>query len=210
MKAENKIVFMDGGLPSIIFPVGLPKDGGSCAYLSEHCLQYCPAKETNKHEVRALKFFKDNNSKIIVNKIIEEVCQEAMIHLYWWSWGDCLPELVDKITDVMWALSGTGILQNGFTRNNNLWRNVNFPQTDNLRIGFHVDTIKEIKIFEKWRVVCCPDVEVGKAELYFNGEKIARCCGIWCDWIQRGETRMADCQECYCYKQGCFIGLLGK
>ena len=55
-------------------------------------------------------------------------------------------------------------------------------------------------------VVCCPDISVSKAELYFAGKKTARCCGIWCDWLTREETRVADCQECYLYKEGCFIG----
>ena len=205
MKANNKIVFMDGMFPAIFFPVGKPEDGGSCKYLSEHCLLYCPAKETNEHEMRALEYFKKGRVDVIVNKIIDDMCSYNIMHLYWWPWGDCLPELTDKITDIMLKLSKIGILQNGYTRNRLLWQNMNFPQEDNLRIGLHVDIIEEAKELSENKVICCPDVVVGKAELYFNQEKIARCCGIWCDWLTTNETRIADCQECYLYKQGCFI-----
>lgn len=208
MKVEDKIVFLDGMFPVIMFPVGLPSTGGTCAYLTEHCLKYCPTQETNIHEVRALNFFKENNKNTIVNKILEDMCSYNLMHLYWWPWGDCLPEMTDKIADIMFSLSSVGILQNGYTRNWSLWEKINFaPQIDNLRIGGHTDSIEEAKKISKnyERVICCPDIAVNKAELYFKGEKVARCCGIWCDWLTKNETRIADCQECFMFKQGCFI-----
>lgn len=205
MKVDNRIVFMDGMFPAIFFPIGLPEKGGSCAYLTDHCLEYCPAHEVNKHEVRALNYFKESDALSIANRIIDEMCLECLTHLYWWPWGDCLPELTDKITEVMFELSKRGILQNGFTRNPALWKNI--PFSNELRIGFHVDTLEEIEEMSTDKnVLCCPDITVNKAELYFNKEKVARCCGIWCDWLTKNETRMADCQECYLYGQGCFIG----
>lgn len=214
MKVDDRIVFLDGMFPAIFFPVGLPENGGTCAYLSKHCLQYCPTQETNEHEVRALKFFMENNEGVIIEKILEDMCFYNLMHLYWWPWGDCLPEMTDKITNIMLKLSEAGILQNGYTRNKSLWKNINFIQRpDNLRIGFHVDTVKEAKSISQGKVICCPDITVNKAELYFNGEKIARCCGIWCDWIfpkrlfgnEKIDIRIADCQECFLFKQGCFI-----
>lgn len=208
MRVDNRIVFMDGMFPAIFFPVGKPEDGGSCAYLTDHCLQYCPAQETNRHEVRALEFFKENDVSTIVEKILEDMNLYGIMHLYWWPWGDCLPELTEKISDIMLELSEIGLLQNGYTKNQNLWRLINLVagKKDNLKIGFHVDTTEEAKeLSSKMHVICCPDITVGKAELYYRGDKIARCCGIWCDWLERDETRVADCQECYLYKQGCFI-----
>ena len=207
MRVDNMIVFMDGMFPSILFPVGKPEDGGSCAYLTDYCRDYCPTQETNIHEVRALNFFKEQSEDVIVEKILEDVGFYSMMHLYWWSWGDCLPELTDKIANVMLKLSYLGLLQNGYTRNPMLWSKINleFPQRENLRIGFHVDSMEEINNFAEDKVVCLPDTDVNKAELYLNGEKVARCCGIWCDWLPRNETRAADCQECYLFKQGCFI-----
>jgi len=208
MNVNNKIVFLDGMFPAIIFPVGLPEDGGTCAYLTEHCLLYCPTQETNKHERRAYKFFEDNSATTIINKILEDMCDYNLMHLYWWPWGDCLPEIADKISDIMLKLSAIGILQNGYTRNKSFWRNINFPQIDNLRIGLHADTVEEAKKLSINKIICCPDVTVNKAELYFNQRKVARCCGIWCDWLSldetKNETRAADCQECFVFKQGCF------
>jgi hypothetical protein len=207
MKVDDMVVFMDGMFPAILFPVGKPEDGGTCAYLTDHCLLYCPTQEINSHEARALEFFKENDVDTIASKLLEDVCFYSVMHLYWWSWGDCLPELVDKISSIMLKLSDLGLLQNGYTKNRELWERINFfsPTRDNLRIGFHVDTPEEAIDGSKEKVMCCPDVEVNKAELYFNGDKVARCCGIWCDWLTVAETRAADCQECYLNKQGCFI-----
>ena len=210
MRVDNRIVFLDGMFPAIFFPIGPPEKGGTCAYLTDHCLQYCPAQETNKHEIRALKFFKENTEDVIVEKILEDMCFYNLMHLYWWPWGDCLPELTDKIANIMQKLSVVGILQNGYTRNLELWEliNVHHEQRENLKIGFHIDTIEGAKTMSNslgGRVVCCPDISVSKAELYFRGQKVARCCGIWCDWLTKNETRAADCQECFIFKQGCFI-----
>ncbi len=207
MKVDNRIVFMDGMFPAIFFPVGKPEDGGSCAYLTDHCLQYCPAQETNRHEIRALEFFRNNSVEIIIAKILEDMNLYNIIHLYWWPWGDCLPELTDKISEIILELSEIGLLQNGYTRNMELWKLIKFlGSKDNLRFGFHVDTIEEAKeMSANGHVICCPDVTVGKAELYYREKKVARCCGIWCEWVTVGDVRVADCQECYLYKQGCFI-----
>lgn len=206
MKVDDKLVFLDGQFPSILFPVGRLQNGGSCAYLTEHCLLYCPAKETNRHEKRALAYFRERPVKTIVEKILEDISTYGLMHLYWWSWGDCPPDLTDKITHVMIELSETGVLQNGFTRNIVLWKTITDYGAPKLRIGTHVDTLEEVNTDEEHRdrIVCRPDVDVGKAELYFNGVKVARCCGLWCDWLDIDEVRAADCQECYLHKQGCF------
>lgn len=207
MKVDNRLVFMDGMFPAIFFPVGKPEDGGSCAYLTDHCLQYCPAQETNRHEIRALEFFKENDISTIVDRILEDMNLYNIMHLYWWPWGDCLPEMTDKISEIMLDLSEIGLLQNGYTRNLELWKTIKFLGVkDNLKIGFHVDTTEDaIEMSSLGHVVCCPDITVGKAELFYRGKKVARCCGIWCEWVTTDDVRVADCQECYLYKQGCFI-----
>ncbi len=206
MKVDDKIVFIEGFTPAIIFPVGLPKDGGSCAFLTDHCFEYCPARETNEHEVRALGFFKKKGVSAIANKILEDLTSYNLSHLYWWPWGDCLPGLTRKITSVMLLLSYRGVVQNGFTRNLKLWKNINKESiSENIRIGYHADTVEDAKDMSNNKVICCPDVAVHKAEMYFNGRKVARCCGVWCEWVGVG-VRQADCQECYLYKHGCFYG----
>ena len=52
-------------------------------------------------------------------------------------------------------------------------------------------------------LLCCPEVDVNKAVMYRNGKSVSRCDGIWCEWIGKS-IRIADCQECYMYKEGCF------
>lgn len=202
MRANNKIVFMDGMFPAIFFPVGHPEEGGSCDFLTHHCKEYCPGREQNEHERRALLFFRSNNINIITERILDEISMYAIMHLYWWPWGDCPRDMTEKIAKIMLRLNKTGLLQNGFTRNRKLWQKI--PADNRLRIGYHAETIEEAKSLSKKKITCCPDVGKGKGILYHNGNKIARCCGIWCEWLTLAETRIADCQECYLYGQGCF------
>jgi len=208
MKANDKIVFMDGLFPAILFPVGKPEDGGTCAFMTDHCQTYCPMRTTNIHEQRALKYFQDNSIDIIVSKIISELSELSIVHLYWWSWGDCLPEMTDKIIQIMENLHGRGLIQNGFTRNFALFEKIhNKSHRDRLRIGYHAETPEEaekLSVSYYPSIFCCPDVDRGKGVLYFSGNVVAECCGIWCEWIECNEIRIADCQECYLYRKGCF------
>lgn len=210
MRVDDKIIFMDGMFPSVMFPVGPPEEGGTCAFMTEHCQQYCPMKTTNIHEKRALKFFFENTANVITDKILDELTKESIMHLYWWSWGDCLPEITWKIIDVMYLLHAAGILQNGYTRNFELFHKLNLGNNRHrLVIGYHAETHKEaVKLSKEYfpKVVCFPEVEIGKGVVYYNGAKVAKCCGIWCEWIEKSEIRIADCQECFLYQQGCFYG----
>jgi hypothetical protein len=203
MNVNNILLFPDGIYPAIYFPVGLPEKGGSCAFLTEHCLEYCPSVETNKYEIQALEFFKKNNETIIINKILQEIKSFNVRHIYWFPWGDCLPELTEKIINIIIGLKQANIIQNGFTRNEKFFNNV--PFNKNIRIGFHLDSTKELKKYETInKIFCIPDVDVGKAELYYKNKKIARCCGVWCEWLNKNQLMSADCQKCYIKNQGCF------
>ena len=211
MKADNKIVFMDGQYPAIMFPVGRPDEGGSCEFMTGHCRKYCPARSTNPHEQRAFDFFQKNLAFVIADKIIVELSELSMLHLYWWSWGDCTSDLTEKVLRVMDRLFEAGTVQNGFTRNfelfRRLWLGKHGPR---LRIGYHTETPEEaVRLSQDAfpSVTCCPDVEIGKGVIYKTGRVEAKCCGTWCEWMHpngSSEFRMADCHECFLNRRGCF------
>jgi len=203
--AMRLLYLCDGGQPSIIFPVGKPETGGSCAFATEHCLQYCPSLEPKEREREVLEYFKKEPPSAIISKILNELVQLFnSLFLYWHSWGDCLPELEDKEIKIMSALHSRGIVQCGATRNLSLWHRIPFERS--LRIAYHAESQEEAVVKSQicGRLTCYPDVKRGKAQFFVNGKKVAECCGYWTQWLD-GEVEEADCRRCYIYRQGCFF-----
>ena len=196
----NKIVFMDGDIPSTYFPVGRPEDGGTCAYATEACLEACPSSQvTNLHEVKALHLFKTRGVKWLVRTILEELDEEKVFQ--WHVWGDCLPELTGKCAAVMIELQKAGINQFGFTRNKPLWELVSAA---GIRMGLSVDSEAEAIEMSQRGLVCWPDVDRSEARLHWKWQMVARCSGWWCTYIPTGEMHNSACRRCIIEKKGCF------
>lgn len=197
---KNKIVFMDGDIPSTYFPVGKPEDGGSCAYATEECLEYCPsAQVVNKHEQAALSLFKKQNALWLAGTILDELGGQKL--LQWHVWGDCLPELTEKVTAVILSLKSARVDQFGFTRNHKLWENVR----SEVRVGLTVDTEREAVELSKLGLVCWPDVDRNEARLHWDGQMVARCSGWWCTFVDTGEVMNSACSYCIKKRRGCFF-----
>ena len=206
---EIRIIMMDCDCPSIYMPIGKPAEGGTCAFATEKCMQYCPSgMVANDIERHTLQFFKNNISDTIVKRLHKEFCDvlknprvERM--LQWWTWGDCLPELTEKVASVITRLSILGIPQYGFTRNKKLWEIL--PSQDMLHIGLTVDDMDEALSLsiESKKMVACPDFDSGYAQMIFDGKIRARCSGWWCI-TERKETRNSDCTQCLAAGEGCY------
>jgi hypothetical protein len=209
MLNDIKIIMMDCDCPSIYFPIGPPSEGGTCAFATEKCMQYCPSgMVANDIERHALQFFFDNTASEIINRLHREFREvlknpRAERMLQWWTWGDCLPELTDKIAEVIVGLHRKGIPQYGFTRNKKLWRKI--PNHDSLHIGLTVDDMDEaLKLsIESGKMTACPDFDAGYAQMIFTGKVRSRCSGWWCI-TERGETRNSDCTQCLAAGEGCY------
>ena len=209
-RKEYRIILMDCDCPSIYMPVGYPKDGGTCTFATEKCMQYCPSGMiTNDIERHALMFFQESKATTIIDRLYAEFIDvmknpRAEKMLQWWTWGDCLPELTEKIATVIIGLSNKGIPQYGFTRNVELWKLV--PSHSSLHIGLTVDDINEaLRLSVKERkMTACPDYEAGYAQMIFTGKIRSRCNGWWCI-TDDGETRNSDCTQCLAAGQGCYF-----
>ncbi len=206
---NNKIILMDCDCPSIYMPIGKPVDGGTCAFATDKCMQYCPSGMViNDIERNVLKYFKEKPAKTITEKLHKEFCDllvnpRAERMLQWWTWGDCLPELTKKVAKIIIALYDKGIPQYGFTRNRKLWELI--PNQTSLHIGLTIDNMDEaLKLsVESGKMTACPDFEAGYAQMIFSGKIRSRCSGWWCI-TESGETRNSDCTQCLAAGEGCY------
>ena len=200
---------MDCDCPSIYMPIGPPSEGGTCAFATKQCMQYCPSGMViNDVERNVLRFFRENDAGTVVQRLHGEFLEmmknpraEQMIQ--WWTWGDCLPELTDKVAAVILGLSDLGVSQYGFTRNRKLWELI--PSHDTLHLGLTVDDLDEAMRLsvESGKMIACPSFDEGYAQMIFDGKIRTRCSGWWCI-TEHDETRNSDCTQCLAAGEGCF------
>ncbi len=205
----DRIILMDCDCPSIYFPVGPPAAGGTCAFATPVCMEHCPSGlVVNAIERQALAFFRQNDHEVIIRRLRAEftdLMQSPRTErlLQWFTWGDCLPDLTDRVAAVITGLHANGIPQYGFTRNRGLWEAL--PCLASLHMGLTVDDIDEALALSmsEGRMTACPDYETGYAQMVFSGKVRCRCSGWWCI-TEAGEVRNSDCTQCLAAGQGCF------
>ncbi len=203
MEIEDRILFLENGSPCIFFPVGKLADGGTCNFMTDECYENCPScGVVHEHEIKALKYFKDNPIGEIVERIMKELSYFESTFLGWFSWGDCPPSLTEKIVEIVRRLNESGIIQNGFTRNKTLWEKI--PCKNNLRFSLSVDTEKDANVSSNSKTVCFPDISRAEARVFFDGKMRARCSGYFCIHLDTNRTVEADCEQCYAGFNGCF------
>jgi len=201
---------MDSDIPSIFFPMGNPKSGGTCEFATKKCIEYCPSgQQINKHERYSLNFFKMNDAQQIFEKLLVDYNTLTKISynarmLQWFVWGDCPSALTNKVAEVIMLVNAKKIPQYGFTRNKELWKTV--PSKDELNIGLSVDDLEEAKTLssESGKMTAHPDILSGYAEMIFAGKVVTRCNGWWCSVVETKEVRNSDCSKCLKEKTGCY------
>ena len=203
----RRILHMDSDIPSVYFPIGTLKSGGTCEFATKKCMKYCPSgQKVNEHEKYALSFFKKNSIGDVSKKIINDFGYLAnrpynAKMIQWFVWGDCPSSLTEKVAGVILKTRDAGIPQYGFTRNRSLWGMI--PNEDRLHIGLTVDNLKEAVKLSTDKMTAHPDFEHGYAEMIFNGKIRSRCNGWWC--ITELETRESDCSRCMSHGEGCYF-----
>lgn len=199
---KTKLIYNDNCVPSIYFPAGRERDGGTCTYATDECLQGCPSHLVYNGAIQQVfDAFQKYSIEGLVTKILSELQAEGKKIIQWHAWGDCLPTMIEKEHYIMLRLKSEGITQFGFTRNRELWEAI--PTSHNLRIGLSVDSGKEAVALSHRGLVCWPHFNYGQARLFFEGKFVARCSGWWC--VRRGEEPVAcNCEQCFLLNRGCF------
>jgi len=206
----ERILHMDSDIPSVYFPIGKLKDGGTCEFATRKCIEHCPSGQTiNEHERYALNYFQKHNQDKIFQKMLFDYDQLSLIPynakmIQWFAWGDCPSNLTGKVAAVMLLLQKQKIPQYGFTRNKMLWKMI--PASNFLNIGLSIDVLEKAKqvSVESGKLTAHPDFDSGYAEMIFDGKIITRCNGWWCIVEKTGETRNSDCALCLTENTGCY------
>jgi len=197
----------DGKTNAIFFPPGLPERKGSCAFASMRCLVNCLTYLIhNSVTDYTFKQFKECNVEKIVSIIVKELKSKKPKLLEWFCWGDCPPDMTEKILVIMNMLSKKGVIQCGFTRNKKLWEAA--LGIKNIRLGYTSEDIEEIDdSLAKKGLVAFPVYDSGETLLFYKTHKERHYASCGASFVEEIVTKIsyeAECSECYKNKRGCF------
>ncbi len=196
----------DGKHNAIYFPPGLPERKGSCAFASMRCLVNCLSYLThNSVTDYTFKQFQESRVQKIVSTIIKEIGNKKPQLLEWFCWGDCPPNMTEKVVLIMELLSKKHVIQCGFTRNRKLWEAA--LKIKNVRLGYTTEEIDDIDDLAKKGLVAYPIYDTGTTQIYYKTRKERHSFGCGGTFVEETATNIsyeAECSECYKNKRGCF------
>ncbi len=208
-----KLVYHDGTVGAIYFPVGKLKKGGTCQFATARCIKAC-GLETNKAVDDVYKFFQSKPVGIICEQILKDLYYFPRKVLYWFASGDCPSKLEDKIILIMKALLTQGISQNGFTRNKSLWEKA--LKLNKIRLALTIESKEEALKIKTKGLIAVPNWACWKADIYEWVKKEKKtyhhggCGGGWYTYKTkegREKVSVEDCGICHDKKIGCFTNL---
>lgn len=208
-KEGAKLLYPFSGVLGVFFPVGRIRNGGTCEFANDVCLEECVAFKNATDENRigyevkeaAYRFIIQQPLHIVCQKIVEEIKEAGGTILYWFAAGDCVREYTKRIVEVIKYLSTVEVIQCGFTRNLKLWEQV--IGLKNVHLVLTVRSKEEAEAIKHEGMVAVPDYKKTIIELYKMGYAYGSCGGGW--YELSGRKRMAaDCTLCCERKEGCF------
>jgi hypothetical protein len=226
-----KILYPFAHVMGIFFPVGNLEDGGTCEFSTDICREKCCAVShkkigpDKKFKKDSLKFFKDNDADTIASQIHKELNESSSVILKpkflvsWFASGDCPSYLTDKVHQVILNIHDKGIIQNGMTRNRDLWNKIKDLQSGRFLLTKERTssslTIKDFKD-EREGLYSIPNYDSGTIDIvrYVNHTvQINRGCGggyytdhiIEKQGIKFNEKYLdLNCRNCFEKHIGCF------
>lgn len=205
-KPVEKLTNPDGRTSAIYFPPGLPERKGSCAFASMRCLVNCLSYLThNSVTDYTFKTFQEDSVRGIILTILDELKDKTPKLLEWFCWGDCPPDMTEKIVEIMTLLSKKKVIQCGFTRNKRLWKAV--LKIKNVRLGYTTEDLDEINKLARKGLVAEPHYDSGETWLYWGAKKEQNYSTCGSSFMVDVATKIsyeAECSECYKNKRGCF------
>lgn len=218
-----KLVYDDGKVATIYFPPGRPKNGGTCEFATDKCLDRCPSDvNPNALEKAVYTEFVTKPAVELVQRIHMELLDLNKLVLQWFGWGDCPNKLTEKVAWIILKLKGEGVIQCGFTRNKALWRKLASDRS--IRIGLTVENKQDVLDYCEIGLVSVPDYKRGTVQLYSGVQRIEigteervvahrgpHCGDRWMTTenvpiheAKAHQIREADCSKCAASSMGCF------
>jgi len=230
-KERTSIIHPFSGVGAVFFPVGPLSKGGTCEFATDTCLRECAAlkyateenKIPYKDKKTAYRFITINNANLVTVQILKELHRMNTKILYWFASGDCPGKNTGRVANTIKNLHDCGIIQQGFTRNVELWLRVR--EERNVHMVLTVENWKDI--LDEWKTVglgnvfAYPDYQTGEVVIIqYDWEcrepKYRYRCGsistggapTWrestCAYVAKEIKREANCQRCYDESVGCF------
>lgn len=217
----KRLLYPFSGCSAVFFPVGLPKDGGTCEFATKQCLKECAAF---KNATKTNKIPYDRKEQIyedITRFPIFDVCRQISLQLsvtkkilYWFASGDCRKQHTKRIARIIRYMSDDVHIQIGFTRNIELWKKVK-----DLPYVTFVLTVKSKKDITKGGLFAIPNFDTGQVTIIRNEWVVKKpkweysCPSIYGSasrnrnttyWHKETILQEANCQMCFDEKKGCF------
>ena len=199
-----KIVRPAQGTAGVYFPVGRH---GTCEFATEKCLaECCVRKKDYDEELRISVEDKALIYDAFMNETVLELCIQILTEmdglqtniLHWFASGDCKKRDVKRILTIVEALDKAEIVQAGFTRNEDLWKE---------RKDVFVLTVEDKgEIGPRTGVFAVPNYKTGETLLYVEDGKWIGGCGVW-EFHDATEEigHLVNCKSCLRLKVGCFV-----
>lgn len=195
--------------------VFFPKE--TCEFATEKCLKHCCVNTKKEKELDEEVNISEKDKKKIYNKFMKmpilNLCEMILDDLdglqtniiHWFSSGDCKSKDIVRILEIIDRLDDAGVIQMGFTRNEELWRT---------REGIFILTIESKKEIAHYldnyhgsMRFAVPNYKTGKTKL-FRGEDL--CYGACGSYTYKHETKeiehLVNCKSCLRLEVGCFMG----
>jgi hypothetical protein len=228
---KTQILYPFAHVMGIFFPVGDLKDGGTCEFSTDVCKEKCCAIShkkigaNKKFKEGSLKYFKDNDADTIASQIHKELNESSSVILKpkflvsWFASGDCPSYLIDKIHQIILNIRNRGIIQNGMTRNKDLWNKIKDFEDGRFLLTKEKTssnlTVEDFKDDEEG-LYSIPNYDSGTIDIvkYVNHTiRISRGCGggyytdhiIKNQYIKSKEKYLdLNCRKCFEKRIGCF------
>ncbi len=207
---REQLIHTDGAVPSIFFPPGKPRKGGTCEFSTRKCRSRCPSDcQSTNVERGVLKLFKETPASELVVRLYDELLDGGKLFLQWFAWGDCPRSMTEKIVFLMLELKKKGVVQCGFTRNRPLWNKV----CGAIRLALTVEKMSQVEALCAVGVVAVPNYKTGCVSIYRSlhtktAHKLkhpystGECGGGWVTW---GETSCTDAPVEALFEQNCIL-----
>ena len=210
-----KILFPYSGVACVSFPVGKLENGGTCEFATKQCLEECAASKNAKESAfpgepgyiigyepkqRAFRFMTERPLFLVCNRILYEMKRMKSKILYWFISGDCMIKHEKRILGIMKHLHTEEVIQCGFTRNVNLWKEA---KRLGIRIALAVENKQQAGRLSIEGLIALPNYKTQRAEIYLRRKKWGACG--FADYIQYDKLQFeANCRSCYDNQRGCF------
>jgi hypothetical protein len=211
-----KLLYPFANVMGLHFPIGKIEESGTCQFATATCIEECCACHLDtglgiEHKIKEniYQYFLDNESDVILKRLVYELRKADCDIFTWFGSGDCPSTLTDRFFQVVKGLDLLGIIQTGITRNKSLWHRC-LKLSGNAKVLLTIEKIEDgltpgMYSLPDYKCGAIDIVTIGIGKVYIT----AGCGGEYYEHklkileTDKSHLRL-DCRACYINKTGCF------